>query len=329
MFFSFLKENVSLCLVLRKDMLVITDIFNCPDLKESVVTIGTFDGVHLGHQKIIQKLVTDAQKFGLCPTIFTFYPHPRVVLNPENPIKQIQTIEERTKTLQSFGIEQLIIQPFNENFANLSAEDFVKNILVEKLKTKKIIVGYDHRFGKNRQANITDLELLAKKYNFEVEQIQAQEINSISVSSTKIRKALEQGDLHTANAYLGRYFSAEGKVIHGQKLGRTIGFPTANLDLNTSYKINPKNGVYSVQTKIDNKIFFGMMNFGEKPTFNQNPFSAEVHLFDFQGDLYGKTLTIEFINYIRPQQKFEDISTLKKQLDTDKQIIKKQLNLSV
>lgn len=306
-------------------MLIITDIFNSTNLKESMVTIGTFDGVHLGHQKIIQKLVSDAQKQNLCPTIFTFYPHPKAILTPENPIKQIQTISERTQTLQSLGVQQLVIQPFNEDFANLSAEDFVKNILVEKLKTKKIIVGYDHRFGKGREADITDLERFAKKYGFEVEQIQAHEINSISVSSTKIRKALEMGDLQTANAYLGRYFSVEGKVIHGQKLGRTIGFPTANLEFNNSEKITPKNGVYSVRTQIDNQFFFGMMNLGGKPTFNQQPFSAEVHLFDFQGDLYGKTLHIELIEYIRPQQKFENITALKNQLHSDQKYIKQQL----
>lgn len=298
-------------------MNIITNIWDCEPRTPSVVTIGTFDGVHLGHQKIIQRVVNSSKEQAGVPSVFTFFPHPRMILQPHTAPKQIQTIDEKIALLQSLGIEQVIIQPFDQNFANLSAEDFVKNILIQKLQVCKIIVGYDHHFGKNRTANIQDLRLFGKKYHFEVEEISAKDIDEVTISSTKIRKALETGEIKTANLYLGHPFSISGKVIHGQEIGRTISFPTANIEPHEQYKLIPKKGVYAVYSFINNKKIFGMMNIGENPTFEGKTPSIEVHFFDFQANLYGQNIQIYLTDYIREERKFASAEQLKEQLKKD------------
>ena len=300
-------------------MKIITDISNFNSFAPSVVTIGTFDGVHIGHQKILERVILASKKEKLIPTVFTFFPHPRIVLNPSEPLKLLQTIEERSQTLEEKGIEQLVIQPFDQNFANLSAQEFVENILHKKLNAKKIIIGYDHRFGKNRAANISDLKEFAKIFHFDVEEISAQEVSDISISSTKIRNALNQGDINIANQYLGYHFSLTGKVIHGMKLGRTLGFPTANISIENSYKIIPKIGVYLVYSIINGNKTYGMLSIGENPTIENKGASIEVHFFDFNQDLYDSYISIHFLDFLREEHKFPNLESLKKQLILDKE----------
>ena len=234
----------------------------------TIVTIGTFDGVHIGHQKIIKRLVDIAHKKHLKSVVLTFFPHPRMVLQNNNDIKLLNTIEERETILSDLGLDYLVVKTFTKEFANLSAEEFVKNILVDKLNAKHIIIGYDHRFGKGRSANIDDLKSFGKQYDFEVEEISVQDIEDVSVSSTKIRNALNDGDIITANTYLGYGFYITGKVAKGKGLGRKIGFPTANIEIAEDYKLIPKNGVYVIKTSIENKLVYGMMNIGMNPTVN-------------------------------------------------------------
>lgn len=303
-------------------MKIITNVWDTEPLKDSVITIGTFDGVHLGHRKIIQRLVNSARSQQLVPTVFTFFPHPRMILQPEVAPKQIQTVEEKAHLMEILGVEQLVIQPFDRKFADLPAENFVQRILVEKLRVKKIIVGYDHRFGKNRTADIHDLQYFGEKYGFEVEEISAQEIDEVKVSSTKIRQALADGDIKQANVYLQSSFTLSGKVIHGQKLGKRINFPTANILISESYKLIPKIGVYVVESIIEGKKMFGMMNIGKNPTIEGKGDSVEVHFFDFQGDLYGKVITLHLIDYIREEQKFSSVEALRMQLEKDEKVVR-------
>ena len=287
--------------------------------KKTIVTIGTFDGVHVGHKKIIQKIVQNGIDLNLETVILTFFPHPRMVLNGDSDIKLLNTIDEKSSLLEKNGIQNLIIQKFDTAFSELSAEAFVKNILVDQLNIQKIIIGHDHRFGKNRSANIDDLVIFGKKYNFDVEQISVQEIDDVAVSSTKIRNAIIGGKIELANDYLGYKYQLSGEVIDGKKLGRTIGFPTANINILEHYKLIPKNGVYVVKSSIDNKAVIGIMNIGIKPTFNEKKISVEVYFLDFDAELYGKTLTIKLITYIREEQKFESLNDLKNQIEMDKQ----------
>lgn len=250
--------------------------------------------------------------------VLTFFPHPRMVLQQDSSIKLLNTIDEKATLLEKFGIDNLIIHPFDEVFSNLSAEEFVKNILVDKLNIHKIIIGHDHRFGKNRTADINDLILFGKKYKFEVEQINAKEIDEIAVSSTKIRKALLEANIKLANEYLGYSYFISGKVVEGKKIGRTIGFPTANIQINENYKLLPKNGVYIVSSKIDNVLHFGMMNIGKNPTLGDNEQSIEIHFFDINEDIYSKNLQISILEHIREEQKFNSLTELQAQLEKDK-----------
>lgn len=250
--------------------------------------------------------------------VLTFFPHPRMVLQQDSSIKLLNTIDEKATLLEKFGIDNLIIHPFDEVFSNLSAEEFVKNILVDKLNIHKIIIGHDHRFGKNRTADINDLILFGKKYKFEVEQINAKEIDEIAVSSTKIRKALLEANIKLANEYLGYSYFISGKVVEGKKIGRTIGFPTANIQINENYKLLPKNGVYVVSSKIDNVLHFGMMNIGKNPTLGDNEQSIEIHFFDINEDIYSKNLQISILEHIREEQKFNSLTELQAQLEKDK-----------
>jgi len=284
----------------------------------TVLTIGTFDGVHIGHQKIIKRLVEISEIKNLTPSLLTFFPHPRMVLQKDANIKLINTIDEKKDILKQFGISNLVIKEFTKEFSRLTAEDFVKNILVDHLKAKHIIIGYDHHFGRNRNANIEDLKQFGKDFNFEVEEISKQDINDVAVSSTKIRAALQEGNIKTANTYLGYNFMLTGKVIDGKKLGQTINYPTANLHIEETYKLIPKHGVYIVKSIIDNNTVYGMMNIGYNPTVNGKHQTIETHFFDFNKDLYGQNLKIELLQRLRDEQKFNSVEELQSQLHIDK-----------
>ncbi|MDO4781798.1 MAG: bifunctional riboflavin kinase/FAD synthetase [Capnocytophaga felis] len=295
----------------------ITDIFNFTAEKGSVITIGTFDGVHLGHRKIIKKLVETAKNQNLLATIFTFFPHPRMVVHQDSELKLIHTLDEKKHVLKSLGINQLVVCPFDDSFSKMSAETFVEDLLVKRLKAKKVIIGYDHRFGRNRTADINDMRKFGEKYGFEVEEIPAQEVNEVSVSSTKIRKAISEGDIKTAWEYLGVPFCINGKVIHGLKIGRTISYPTANIQVKESYKLIPKDGIYLVYSFFNGKKTYGMMSIGKNPTIEGKGATIEVHYFDFDEDIYGNDVTIYFLERLRNEQKFESVEKLKEQLQID------------
>ena len=285
---------------------------------ESIITLGTFDGVHKGHQKILNKLIEESKKLNLESIVLTFFPHPRTVLNPNYPLKLINTIEERTRLFEKSGIDTLITHPFDKNFSQLSPEEFVKDILVNKLNIKKILIGYDHRFGKNRTAGIKDLKKLGLKYKFKVIEISAQEQNNVSISSTKIRNSIIDGKMIKAKSYLGYDFSLKGRVIKGNEIGRTIGFPTANLEIEEDYKLIPKNGVYLISTQLEKQVFFGMMNIGVKPTLELKKESIEVNLFDWEKDIYGEFLEVFILDYIRDEKKFDSLIDLTHQIKIDK-----------
>lgn len=293
-------------------------IHNFHPKNKTVVTLGTFDGVHIGHKKIIEKLIQNASLCECESLVLTFFPHPRMVLQDSNEIKLLNTIEERTALLKKSGLDNLVIHPFDQEFSRLSAEEFVSSILVNQFNSKKIIIGYDHRFGRNRTANIDDLVEFGEKYNFEVEQISAQEINEVSVSSTKIRNALVEGNVKLANEYLGYNYLLTGTIVKGKGIGKTLGFPTANLKIEETYKLIPKNGVYIVQSQIENKLVFGMMNIGFNPTVSGETISIEINFFDFEANLYDKKIQVQLLNRIREEQKFENIELLKEQIQLDK-----------
>ncbi len=300
-------------------MTTYTSIYNFKTDKKSIVTLGTFDGVHIGHQKILQKVLNSTCNNNYNSVVLTFFPHPRMVLNQQSDIKLLHTLTEKQQVLEQFGIDSLIVHPFDEAFANLSAEEFVKNILVDIFKTQKIIIGYDHRFGKNRSADITVLKEFGIKYGFEVEEISAQEINEVSVSSTKIRTALTEGNIEKANQYLGHAYTLSGSVQRGRGIGKTINFATANLKINEPYKLIPKDGVYVVSAIIDNKQVMGMMNIGYNPTVEGKTQSIEVHFLNFNQNLYDASLQIFLHKRIRNELKFNNLEALKNQLEKDKQ----------
>jgi riboflavin kinase/FMN adenylyltransferase len=285
--------------------------------KKTILTLGTFDGVHVGHGKILEKVIQNTLNTEYESVVLTFFPHPRMVLQDQSEVKLLNTIAEKIDLLESIGIQNLIIHPFDESFSRLTAEEFVKTILVDQLHIQKIIIGYDHRFGRNRSADIDDLITFGKQYNFEVEQISVQEINDVSISSTKIRNSLLDGNMELANKYLGYDYSLSGIVSQGKQLGRTIGFPTANLKIEEDYKLIPQDGVYVVKSTINKKLVKGIMNIGNNPTVDGENKSIEIHYFDFNDNLYHKKITVSILHRIRSEQKFENVSLLKKQLETD------------
>ena len=294
--------------------------------KSSVVTIGTFDGVHKGHQKVFNKVINASKQSNLSSVVLTFFPHPRIILNKYNDIKMIDTLDEKIDHLEKIGIDHLVIHPFDKKFSLLSADQFIKDYLVEKLKLKHIIIGYDHRFGKGREASITDLKEYSSEFNFVVDEIDAQEIEKIAISSTKIRKSINEGDLETTRVYLGRFFSLTGKVVKGDGLGKQIDYPTANIKIEENYKIIPKDGVYYIKTTIDNKLYNGMMNIGHRPTIGSKEKSIEVNLFNFNRDIYDKIISINVIKKIRDEKKFSSIEALKAQLAKDQEHCLKLIN---
>lgn len=297
-------------------------------VSNAVVTIGTFDGVHIGHRKIISRLTEVAKKIEGESVILTFFPHPRMILNPEDEgLKLISTINEKASLLEQLGVDHLIITPFNRDFSNLSAETYIKQILVDKIGTSHIIIGYDHRFGKDREGDIQKLQQYAGINNFVVEEIPEQDINDVAVSSTQIRNALTKGNVQTANAFLGYPFSLSGQVIKGDQLGRTLGFPTANLLIEENYKLIPNDGIYAVKVKIRpntassnhaDKIYKGMAYIGNRPTINGMSRNIEVNIFDFDQDIYREYISIEFLHFIRGDIRFDNIEALKIQITNDK-----------
>lgn len=290
-----------------------------PSDSSSVITIGTFDGVHLGHKKIIDRLTASAAAQDLTSIILTFFPHPRMVLQQDPDLKLINTLEEKIHILEKTGVNELIIHPFTKAFSRLTALEFVRDILVKKLGVKKIIIGYDHRFGRNRTATIQDLKAFGETFHFKVEEIPAEEIDEVSISSTKIRKALNNGDIKTANAYLGYEFMLSGTVIRGKGLGRQLAFPTANLQIEEPYKLIPKNGVYVVKSHIKQHQVYGMMNIGFNPTVNGTQKTIEIHFFHLDEDLYGQHIRVELLMRLRDEQRFESVEALKEQLIKDKE----------
>lgn len=285
--------------------------------EKTFVTIGTFDGVHFGHQRILEKLVSDAKKAGKKSILLTFFPHPRMVLQKDSSLELINTIEERKNLLAKTGLDYLIIHPFSKEFSRLTALAFVRDILVNQFNVSKLCIGYDHHFGKNREGNITQLQEYSKLYDFDIEEIPAQDIDDVSVSSTKIRKALAEGNVKTANTYLGYPFMLNGNVVNGKQLGGKIGFPTANIDVEEAYKLIPKTGVYVVRSTIKDEIIYGMMNIGKRPTVDGKHQTIEVHFFDFNQDLYEQSLTVELLYFLRDEHKFDSVEHLISQLHKD------------
>jgi len=285
--------------------------------KKTILTLGTFDGVHIGHKKILERITQNTENGKYESLVLTFFPHPRMVLQEKSEIKLLNTITEKTQLLEASGIENLIVHPFDESFSRLKAEEFVSSILVDKFQIQKIIIGHDHRFGRNRTANIDDLIAFGTEYGFEVEQISAEEIQDVSVSSTKIRKALNEGNMDLANEYLGYHYFLNGTVVKGKQLGRTIGFPTANIHIAEEYKLIPKIGVYVVKAVVNQETVYGMMNIGFNPTVNGEKQTIEVHLFNFDKDIYDQNIEVSLLHYIREEQKFESLEALKSRLNQD------------
>ena len=289
-----------------------------------ILTLGTFDGIHKGHRTIISKLTSESKKHDLKSIILTFFPHPRNILSSKK-IKSISTIDEKIQIFSELDLDELIIQNFNKSFSEMGAEEFIK-LLVNNLNLKKIIVGYNHRFGKNRAADINVLRDFSIKYDFEVVEIKAFEVEKIKISSTKIRNAINDGNIDVCNNYLGYNFNINGTVVKGKSIGKSIGFPTANINITEEYKIIPKNGVYLVRCFFEKNKFYGMMNIGYNPTFGSNEKTIEVNIFDFNRDLYNKRIRIEFLKFIRHEIKFNTAEELQNQLIKDRENCIKHIN---
>ncbi|OPC05156.1 riboflavin biosynthesis protein RibF [Elizabethkingia ursingii] len=300
-------------------MKIVKNIAEYSDAMGLTMSLGMFDGVHKGHQEIIKKLKKHSETHQLESALLTFWPHPRKVLQPEVEIKLLNTLEEKLQLLERFGIQKTFLQEFNDNFRNLSGEDFVKQILLDKLHMKHIVIGYDHHFGKNKSGNFELLEKMASENNFVVEETKAVLVNELAVSSTKIRNALSEGDIITANEFLGYHYPVSGTVVGGKKIGRTIGYPTANIDVDP-IKLLPKKGAYIVDVELNGKMHKGMLSIGTNPTVNGTKKTTEVYILDFDQDIYGENITVYFRDYLHDEIKFESLEKLIERLDEDKQL---------
>jgi riboflavin kinase / FMN adenylyltransferase len=301
-------------------MKVIRDIGSFPALPAAVVTSGTFDGVHVGHQKIIERLVQRARQIQGQSVVVTYWPHPRLVVQgAQSDLRLLSTIEERVEQLSHYPIDYLLIIPFTPAFAGLDRAQYVEQVLVEALHTKVFIIGYDHRFGKGREGNLAYLQEIAADKNFSVEEIPAQDIDQVAVSSTRIRQALEKGDIATANTYLGHPYALKGQVVPGRKLGRTIGYPTANLLVSDPHKLIPAQGIYAVRVQVGDGLFGGMLSIGTNPTVGGTSQTIEVNIFDFDRDIYDQVITLYFIGYIRQEEKFSGLPELTAKLAEDQE----------
>jgi riboflavin kinase/FMN adenylyltransferase len=288
-------------------------------LNYAVVTSGTFDGVHLGHQTILHRLKEIAERHQGETVVITFWPHPRLILKPEEEaLKLLNTFEEKAALLKEQGIQHLLRIPFTKEFSQITSQEFITKILVDKIGTRKLVIGYDHRFGKNREGSFEQLKISGPTYGFDVEEIPRQDVDHVGVSSSKIRKALEEGDIDTANHFLGRPYSISGEVIKGEKLGRVLGFPTANIDIDSHHKLVPAEGIYAVHVHYGMQVFQGMLYIGNRPTLNGVHRSIEVNIFGFNRDIYGERLKINLIKLLRGDSKFHDLEALKEQLHKDK-----------
>lgn len=296
-------------------------------VKNAVVTIGTFDGVHLGHRKIIERIKELAKACDGETVILTFFPHPRMILHPEDQaLKMINTMDEKAHLLEQLGVDHLIITPFSRDFSNQTAEEYIRDILVDKIGTKKIVIGYDHRFGKDRQGGLSELQDLAPVYGFEVIEIPEQDIHDVAVSSTRIRKALQNDEIELANEFLGYPFFVSGKVTRGDQIGRTIGYPTANILIEETYKLIPADGIFAVKVQLSGQEYKGMGYIGHRPTINGMTRNIEVNLFDFDQDIYTQNIRMELLHFVRGDIKFESLEQLQKQLGQDKKDVLSLLN---
>lgn len=300
-------------------MKIYKGIENFKRLQNAVVTTGTFDGVHVGHRIILNRLIELAKKVDGESVLLTFYPHPRMVLQPDTNIKLLNTIEEKTSLLEDAGIDHLIIHPFTKVFSRTTSLEFVRDILVSKIGTKKLVIGYDHHFGRNREGSFEHLKEFGPLYGFDVEEISAQEIDDVNVSSTKIRKAIAKGDVAIATEYLGHQFQLTGIVIHGNKIGRQLGYPTANLELNNAYKLIPATGIYLVKVKIGEQRYDGLLNVGYRPTIENSgkKLTIEVYIIDFKEEIYGQEVKLYLVDRIREEQKFDSREALIAAMDKD------------
>ncbi|WP_258103655.1 bifunctional riboflavin kinase/FAD synthetase [Marinoscillum sp. MHG1-6] len=308
-------------------MQIVEDLTDFRFSADTVVTSGTFDGVHIGHKKILSNLVETGKKEGLKSVVVTFWPHPRFVLKKNDTgLKLLTTFEEKARYIGEMGIDYLVKIPFTKEFSELSSEEFIQQIIVDKINTKKLVIGYDHRFGKNREGGFDYLSANSHDYGFTVSEIPRQDIEHVVVSSTQIRQALSQGDIQTANEFLDRRYALSGFVKEGDRIGRSIGFPTANLDVPESYKLIPGDGAYAVSVEVYGHQYHGMLNIGMRPTVSGEERRIEVNIFDFNKDIYNERLTIHFHELLRAERKFESIDALKEQLALDKLKALKILN---
>ncbi|GGZ31832.1 riboflavin biosynthesis protein [Echinicola pacifica] len=288
-------------------------------IKNPVVTSGTFDGVHLGHQKILGRIRQIAEQEQGETVLLTFWPHPRLVLYPdEHNLRLLTTFEEKAVLLEQFGIDHLITIPFTKEFSQLSSEEFIQRVIIDKLQTKKLVIGYDHRFGKNREGSFEHLKANQKRYGFAIEEILREDVDHVAISSTKIREALSLGKVEEAHEFLGRDYELSGLVIKGQQIGRSIDFPTANIHVPDSYKLIPGDGAYAVRIVVDSSEYYGMLNIGNRPTVDGVKRTVEAHLFGFEGNLYDKQIKVYFKDFLRAERKFANLEELKKQLAKDK-----------
>ena len=308
-------------------MKIYYDINDFEQVPNAVVTIGTFDGVHRGHQEILKNMVNRAKELGGESVVVTFYPHPRQVLSHDSGIRFISTQEEKIKHLEALGIDNLIIIKFTKEFAAIPSEDFIKNFIVKNIQPAVLIIGYDHHFGKGRTGDFDMLYELGSQYHFKVEKIQEQDVDNVAVSSTKIRHFLENGDIKHANMLLGYEFSYIGKVIHGQRVGHEIGFPTANIEVAEEFQLIERQGVYATFAEIDGKSYPAMTYIGKRPTMHDNrPQSIETYIISFDGNLYDKEIKIRFVDFVRDDKKFDNFEALKRQISIDEQQIINILN---
>ncbi|MDY3536716.1 bifunctional riboflavin kinase/FAD synthetase [Riemerella anatipestifer] len=298
-------------------MKVISSISDYKNTSPTALSIGMFDGVHLGHQSIIKNLKEISDEKKLSSGLLTFWPHPRTIFNPNENLKLLNTLTEKTSLIENLGVDFLFLQNFDEDFRNLSADDFVKKILVDKLNVKYLIIGYDHRFGKDKKGDFSLLQKMATEFDFEVQQLDAIQLENQNISSTKIRNAITNGDFKSANDMLGYHYPLSGKVIHGKKIGRTIGYPTANISID-NIKLLPKKGAYIVEVWINNLFYKGMLSVGTNPTVSGTELSVEVYILDFNKDIYDQDITIKFRDFLHEEIKFDGLEALIKKLDEDK-----------
>jgi riboflavin kinase/FMN adenylyltransferase len=308
-------------------MKVYYDLESLPQFKHPVVTIGTFDGVHIGHRVILDRVRKLADEIGGETVLITFDPHPRIALNPNSNLSLIYTLQERIEALSALGVDNLVVVKFTPEFASLSAESYIKDFLITYFHPAVIIIGYDHQYGKNRTGDFHLFERYKEEFNYQLVEIPAQELKESAVSSTRIRNAILEGDISTASLFLGRNYRFEGQVVHGDKRGRLLGFPTANIQVNEPHKIIPANGVYAVRIYWNGIEWQGMMNIGTRPTVdNSNQRKIEVHVFDFDQDIYEEMVQVECVAKIRDEQKFDSLDALQAQLEQDKLVALRHLN---